>query len=51
MIISNILKIYLSPNSEPDVIAPCGGLRFDPEYFEVIDGAITLKQSSDDNGG
>lgn len=48
MIIGNILKIYLSPNSEPDVItAPCGGLKFDPEYFEIIDGVITLKQSND----
>ncbi|MBQ3502254.1 MAG: hypothetical protein IJA72_01135 [Clostridia bacterium] len=51
MIISNILKIYLSTNAEPDVIAPCGGLKFDPEYFEIIDGVITLKQSSDDSGG
>lgn len=50
MIISNILKIYLSPNSEPDVItAPCGGLKFDPEYFEIIDGVITLKQQADNS--
>lgn len=52
MIISDILKIYLSPNSEPDVItAPCGGLKFDPEYFEIVNGVITLKQSANDNGG
>ena len=33
------------------ITAPCGGLKFDPEYFEIIDGVVTLKQSSNDNGG
>ena len=35
-----------STPSEP-ITAPCGGLKFDPEYFEVVDGVVTLKQSND----